>query len=144
MKKRQRIFLSLLVLSPIVLLADPFEAAKANRDYTSQPFPATLTGQIQRLQFAPGTTSTVVEHSVVRGMRDTYILRARAGQVMTVDLTSLEDNAVFELVAPNGEVILTESYGWKGFLPGEDAGDYKIIIGGMRGNATYTLNIEIL
>ncbi|MDY6781338.1 MAG: hypothetical protein SW833_02085 [Cyanobacteriota bacterium] len=144
MKKLKSIRLFLAVFSLLVLSTAPFEAVQANRDETEPPVPATFTGQTQRIQFEPGTTSAVVEHSVIRGMRDTYTFRAQAGQAMIIDVISLEGNAVFDLVAPNGDIVLAESSAWSGFLPGEDAGDYKIIVGGTRGNATYTLNVEIL
>lgn len=97
----------------------------------------------RRIQFPLGSSSAIVANSVVRGTRDIYLLRANPGQIMKVNLSSLENNAVFDLIAPNGTKILQETYIWQGILPGQRSGDYKIIVGGTRGNASYHLEVEI-
>jgi hypothetical protein len=59
-----------------------------------------------------------------------------------VHITSLEDNAVFDLYAPGGRRSLAEeTTDWTGELP--RSGDYVISVGGTRGNATYTLEVTI-
>jgi hypothetical protein len=103
-------------------------------------------GVTQRIRFSRGSTSATVGNSVVRGDRDTYILGARAGQTMTVAITSLEDNAVFQIENPHGEYLQGAGDGddatsFSGTLP--DKGDYKIIVGGTRGNATYKMTVTI-
>jgi hypothetical protein len=55
-----------------------------------------------RVNFSPGSTSASLEGSVIRGERDEYLLGAQAGQQMTVRLSSLEDNAVFQIFEPGG------------------------------------------
>ncbi|MBD0343640.1 MAG: hypothetical protein ICV63_02135 [Coleofasciculus sp. Co-bin14] len=95
----------------------------------------------RRIRFAPGAVSDVVEDSVVRGTRDIYLLRARKGQTMTLTITSLEQNAVFDVQAPNGNFIQEEAMSWSGVLPA--TGDYSVIVGGTRGNATYKLEVTI-
>ncbi len=98
----------------------------------------------RRIKFNRGSTSASVEGAVVRGTRDTYIVVARRGQTVTVRLSSLEDNAVFDIDAPGGKVRLNktdDTTNWKGRLPA--SGDYRISIGATRGNATYTLAVAI-
>ena len=101
----------------------------------------TQSNRTQRIQFAPGTSTTNVEDTVIRGTRDVYFLDGKGGQVIHLELTSVENNAVFELITPQGESILQETSNWKGILP--ETGDYQIIIGGVRGNATYDLAVEV-
>jgi hypothetical protein len=65
---------------------------------------------------------------------------------MTVKITSPENNASFMIKDPNGEYFV-------GLGEGDDArdativlddnGDYRIIVGGTRGNASYRLTVSI-
>lgn len=96
---------------------------------------------LSQIQFAPGTNSATVNQSVVRGSRDIYLLRANRGQRMDLKITSLENNAVFDVIAPNGEILTTEATQSSLKLPA--TGNYEIIVGGTRGNATYKLNVKI-
>ena len=103
-------------------------------------------GVTKRIRFAKGRHSATVSNSVVRGDRDTYILGAGAGQMMTVGIKSLEDNAVFQIENPDGEYLdgageTNDATTFYGQLP--DKGDYKIIVGGTRGNASYKLTVTI-
>ena len=83
---------------------------------------------------------------MIRGDRDTYILGAKAGQRMTVRIAALENNAVFQIEGPRGEYL--EGAGEEDdatavtvSLP--DTGDYRIVVGGTRGNASYRLTVSI-
>lgn len=60
---------------------------------------------------------------------------------MEVSITSLEDNAVFDLVGPDGTPIDAELTNTTLTLPRD--GDYVIVVGGTRGNATYELVVSI-
>jgi len=91
--------------------------------------------------FDAGRSGATVSDSVVRGDRDVYVLGAQGGQQMYLSITSLEDNAVFDVVTPSGIILGTEMTDEMFFLP--DTGDYEIIVGGTRGNATYDLSIDI-
>ena len=103
-------------------------------------------GITKRVKFAKGKSSVTLSNSVIRGDRDTYILGAKAGQRMTVRITSLENNAVFQVENPDGEYM-------EGSGEGDDAtsitvsladsGDHRIIVGGTRGNAAYRLTVSI-
>lgn len=94
-----------------------------------------------RVKFASGANSTTIKQSVIRGERDTYLLGAKQGQQMNLKITSLENNAVFDVTAPDGKTIKQEATTWSGKLPAN--GDYQIVVGGTRGNATYELIVEI-
>lgn len=103
-------------------------------------------GLTKRVKFAKGKSSITLSNSVIRGDRDTYILGAKAGQRMTVRITALENNAAFEIEGPGGGYL-------EGAGEGDDAtritvslpasGDYRIIVGGTRGNASYRLTVSI-
>lgn len=98
----------------------------------------------RRIRFESGRTTKVIKDAVVRGDRDRYILHARAGQTLIVHITSVENNAVFDIYRPGGKRTLEnaqESADWTGSLP--RTGDYIIEVGGTRGNATYTLEVTI-
>ncbi|HEY9635372.1 MAG TPA: hypothetical protein V6D14_18355 [Coleofasciculaceae cyanobacterium] len=110
-------------------------------DLISSSFLIAQQTRTQRIQFAPGAVGTVVDDSVVRGTRDIYLLRARKGQTMILNITSVEQNAVFDVQAPNGQFLQEESTRWSGVLP--STGDYSVIVSATRGNATYKLDVTI-
>ncbi len=91
--------------------------------------------------FDSGKRATTVSNSVARGDRDVYLVGAQGGQTMTLLISSLENNAAFDVVAPSNLILGTELRKEEIFLP--HTGDYKIIVGGTRGNATYDLAIGV-
>lgn len=107
--------------------------------------PAEAQGTEQRISFGAGETSAAVENAVVSGTRDRYLVGAAAGQVMTLEITSLEENAEFQVLAPDGSELggVAEADGgvWQRQLP--QSGDYEIVVGPTRGNATYRLVVTI-
>lgn len=103
--------------------------------------PETGGGKTTVVKFRKGGSSASYSNAVIRGDRDTYILGASSGQVMSVGISSLEDNAVFDIIAPNGRRLVNETASWSGQLPSD--GKYKIIVGGTRGNATYKINFAV-
>jgi hypothetical protein len=103
-------------------------------------------GVTKRIRFAKGKSSATVSGAVIRGDRDTYILGARAGQSMSVRITSVENNAVFQIEDPHGEYVDGVGDGddaKSATIVLDDSGDYRIIVGGTRGNATYRLTVSI-
>jgi hypothetical protein len=103
-------------------------------------------GVTKRIKFAKGKSSATVSGSVIRGDRDTFIVRAKAEQMMTTRITSLEKNAVFQIQGPDGEYLQDAGEGDDAMqvtnsLPYD--GDYKIIVGGTRGNASYKLTVKV-
>jgi len=91
--------------------------------------------------------SKTVSGSVIREERARHTVNAKAGQTLDVNVTSDENNAVFQIYLP----------GEKGTLPGagemDDAtkfsgkvpadGEYVIVVGPTRGNATYKLSYSV-
>ncbi|HWP52644.1 MAG TPA: hypothetical protein VN476_00850 [Pyrinomonadaceae bacterium] len=104
-------------------------------------------GVKQKVRFARGSSSTTISGAVVRGDRDRYYIGAKQGQTMSVKITSLEDNAVFQIFLPGEQEALSgageedDAMNWSGELP-EDA-EYVIVVGGTRGNASYKLTVSI-
>lgn len=103
-------------------------------------------GITKRVRFPKGKTSITLSNAVIRGDRDTYILGAKAGQRMTVRVTALEKNAAFQIEGPNGEYLegageMDDATNVSVRLPNN--GDYRILVGGTRGNASYKLTISI-
>lgn len=119
---------------------------------TSMVFLATITvtfadGMRKRIKFPRGSTSTVINNAVLRADIDQYLLGARAGQRMKVEISSLEGNAAFQIQRPNNKGTVPgatwddDATQWNGELP--DNGDYVIEVAPTRGNATYRLKVEI-
>jgi hypothetical protein len=104
-------------------------------------------GVRKRIKFPRGSTSTVINNAVLRDEIDQYILNARAGQKMKVEISSIEDNASFQITRPDKTQLLPgagfddDAKHWNGELP--DSGDYTIEVAPTRGNATYRLKVEI-
>jgi hypothetical protein len=110
------------------------------------------------IHFAPGKSQATVSGGVVRAERNVYKLAARAGQLLSLKIVSLENNAVFTVYAPgttyekdsdgmvdvSGQVIAGNGDGittWAGKLP--KTGQYLVVVGGTRGNADYKLTVSI-
>lgn len=104
-------------------------------------------GVKKKVHFAPGTSSTTIKGTVIRGENDRYYICAKAGQKMTVKVTSTEKNAVFQIYFHGEEESLPgagdgdDATNWSGELPIDN--EYVIVVGGTRGNASYTLTISI-
>jgi hypothetical protein len=91
--------------------------------------------------FDSGKRSATVSDAVVRGDRDMYLVKAQGGQTMTLSISALENNAVFDVISPSNMILGTELKQSEIFLP--HTGDYKIVVGGTRGNATYDLKVGV-
>ncbi len=104
-------------------------------------------GVKKKVHFAKGTSKITIKESVVRGDQDRYYIGANAGQTMTVKITSTEDNAVFQIYRAGEKETLKgageedDATNWSGELSAN--GQYVIVVGGTRGNATYALTISI-
>ena len=104
-------------------------------------------GVKQKIHFARGSSSATMRGTVVRGDSDRYYLSAKKGQTMSVKITSEEDNAVFQIYLPGEEEALPgaadgdDAKNWSGELPSD--AEYVIVVGGTRGNASYTLKVSI-
>src|SRR3954466_1661990 len=93
-------------------------------------------GVKQKVRFARGSSSTTISGAVVRGDRDRYYVGAKAGQTMSIKITSLEKNAVFQVLRPGEQEALAgageedDATNWSGELPAD--GEYVIVVGGTR------------
>ena len=96
----------------------------------------------EEVRFDPGTFGATIEGGVLRGETGpVYGLVAAEGQTIDVNITSLEENGVFNLTAPDGKVLVNESTNFTTELPA--TGLYLISTGGIRGNVSFTLEVEI-
>ena len=91
--------------------------------------------------------TTTVSGSVIRGERARHIVKAKAGQTLDVKITSDENNAVFQVYSPGEKETLPrageadDAMKWSGKLPAD--GEYVIVVGPTRGNATYKLSYSL-
>jgi hypothetical protein len=118
------------------------------------------TPPVARIRFARGASSAEVHGAVVRGERALYSVEAREGQHMSLRITSIESNAVFQVYAPGAEARLGDASAleiagqaltgaregddatrWTGVLP--RSGPYLLVVGATRGNTTYRLTVKI-
>ena len=104
-------------------------------------------GVKKKVRFGKGTSSATIRNAVLRGEQDRYYIGAKAGQTMSVKITSTEKNAVFQIYFHGEEESLPgagdgdDAMNWSGQLPIDN--EYVIVVGGTRGNATYALTISI-
>ena len=99
---------------------------------------------VTRIQFARGRTTAVEKGSVHRGFGHDYLLKAGAGQKMTVHLAA-GGEVCFDLHTPGFTETLADcSKDWSGELP--KSGDYRINVlpdtTTERSN-TYTLEVTV-
>ena len=113
----------------------------------------------QPIRFAPNADSVTISGGVVRGARDLYHLDARSGHRLSVTIKAPAESAVFQLYRPGytltsdgaitsikGEALIgaretDDARAWTGPLP--VSGRYLIVVGGVRGNASYRLSVTI-
>ena len=82
------------------------------------------TSIVTRIKFPRGRTTTVERGSVHRGMSHDYLLKASAGQTMSVHLAA-RGGVCFDLYTPGLSDSLAQcSKDWSGDLP--RSGDYRI------------------
>jgi len=120
------------------------EDAGTNARPSDEAEPASQTSQAKRVRFRRGRNSATVTGSIVRASSDEYLIDARAGERISLSITSLEKNAVFDLYKVRPEEpteLVLERRSWSGTL--DEDGDYLIRVGSVRGNARYTLRVRI-
>ena len=102
------------------------------------------TSVVRRIRFATGRTTAVLRGSVHRGVSHDYLLKARAGQTMTVHLVA-GGQVSFDLFSPGRTDLLAEySKDWSGELP--QSGDYRINVlpdTTTERNISYTLEVTV-
>jgi hypothetical protein len=108
------------------------------------PGPAPAPGGAERIQFAGGTDSAIVEGTFRAGQSDRYVLRASAGQEMTTVVKPPDSGAGVSVIAPDGSE-LPGGPGDTGNIATHRlpvSGDYTIVVGGGSSGA-YTLEVII-
>ncbi len=122
---------------------DKMAAAPSSPSSMGKPVPAakSASAQSEQVNFAAGSSSATLKGVVIRGDRKIYQLNAGKNQTMTVNLGSLENNGVFDLIGPDGKTLKQEATSAKQVLPA--SGDYQLVVGGTRGNVSYDLTVSI-
>jgi hypothetical protein len=120
-------------------------------DETEIPTKSKTASGGDRIRFAPGKSSTVVSGKISSGDEKTYLVGARAGQTMHVEITEggANNDVVLYIIAPNGSYPMgkageTPEYDafWNGKLP--QSGDYKIVLGAIESkNVNFKMSVEI-
>lgn len=96
----------------------------------------------RRLQFKRGTSQATVQGKVSIALPETYLVGARAGQVMTVKLSAPRKAVRFLVMSPSTRNLVADNArDWTGVL--EETGDYTIIIDSDARNSTYTMTVSI-
>lgn len=101
----------------------------------------------KRIKFRKGESFATIENGIARGEEHSYLIGAKRNQFMTVEVTSLENNAVIQIWSEETGAYLPgteegqDAKKWEGILP--TTGDYKIVVGSTRGGAEYTLSVFI-
>jgi hypothetical protein len=121
-------------LATFVLLLSSFVPAAAQQE-----------SKITRVRFAKGTTSKTYRGSVSHSI-NTYVVKARKGQTMSVTVSSSDGEALFSITqqpAPDTDPVeLThDRKRWSGTLANSD--DYYISVGAARSVAAYTVTITV-
>jgi hypothetical protein len=98
-----------------------------------------------RIEFAPGTDTATVAGSVPPGGVAHYVIRALAGQTMSVNIVSATGNVILAIWGADGTVLLSDHAGatsWSGQLPLTQ--DYYIdVISAGGTTANFTLQVII-
>lgn len=81
----------------------------------------------QRITFPPGGTSATIQGKTATSGFDRFVIRAQAGQTMTVKVTSASNNVILIIFGADGNVLISDHAGamtWTGVLPSTQ--DYNI------------------
>ena len=96
----------------------------------------------RRVQFRRGASATTVQGKVSVGLPDIYLLGARTGQVMTVQLTAPRQKVRFMIMnSKTTETLADNTTSWTGTLPA--TGDYHILVDTDGDGRTYSMTISI-
>jgi hypothetical protein len=83
-------------------------------------------GSALRIQFAPGTNSASLHADIAPATTDRYVLRAAAGQTMTVHVAPLVHNITLSIFAPDGTALAEDLEQAAVSLPA--TGDYLVVV----------------
>ena len=100
-----------------------------------------LGGGRYRVRFDAGAFGTRIECALVRGETFLFRVEVAEGQTLTARVSSIEDNAVFAISSPSGALLAEEQT--ELVVSGTAAGSYEIVVGSIRGNAPFALEIDV-
>jgi hypothetical protein len=113
--------------------------------------PSNESAKNERIRFAPGKSSTVVSGKISSGEQQIYLVGARAGQTMLIEIIEggANNDVVLYIITPDGSYPMGKSgespeYDafWSGKLP--QSGDYKIVLGAIESkNVNFKMSVEI-
>jgi hypothetical protein len=111
---RTRQGIAIHVLAATLVLFASFTAATAQKGRSV----------VRHVNFPRGRTTTVLRGTVRRGLSHDYLVRARAGQTMTLHLTTNAAGMSLTILKPDGESWIDDTKDWSGELP--SSGTYRI------------------
>ncbi|HEV3467674.1 MAG TPA: hypothetical protein VG148_00020 [Pyrinomonadaceae bacterium] len=126
----------------LVLLSLALVAAQAQVDWEM------TTHDRGQIRFARGQSSAVVRGRITRADRDQYLIRARAGQVMTVRLDAADARMGFDVYVTTGLEALPVTAAdrlqreWSGRLPEGDEYYINVLTPGAGGPYSFEVKIE--
>ncbi|MBE9185115.1 hypothetical protein IQ270_10400 [Microcoleus sp. LEGE 07076] len=88
----------------------------------------------QEIKFKRGACSAELKGEVARGEVMIYLIGAKQGQTMNIEIQSVEVNAVFKVVDPNTNAVAEAEKSWSGKLT--QTRQYQIVVGTERGGAS--------
>jgi hypothetical protein len=99
---------------------------------------------VQRISFAPGTSSGSGRGSVIRASTDSWLLTAGAGQTMDVRVVAAGGGVTFDVFGPDGTMLTAPAVRttWTGALT--IAGDYRVAVSPLAGNTEYEIIVSIV
>jgi uncharacterized membrane protein len=129
-------------LSRVVYKFDGKQYREARSTITRQDTGETKPAS-RRLQFQRGASSITVRSRVSLALPDTFVIGARAGQVMTIQLSDPRKLVTFAVMTYKTTKSLTDTNNtsWTGTLP--ETGDYIIFVEGDEKGSTYSLTVTI-
>lgn len=99
---------------------------------------------VEYLTPEPGGFPETREGAIVLGTQDAYVVdytNCCTDDTLYANVSSVEENAVFTIYGPGGQVQVAEATSANLFL--EQGGEFWIVVGSIRGNATYTIDIGL-
>jgi hypothetical protein len=100
---------------------------------------------VRRISFPPGADSATRTGVLTMGGADRYVLKASAGQNMTVSAASANNNVILVIFGKDGTVLISDhadASSWSGQLPSTQ--DYYIDVRAIDGtSANYTLTVTV-
>jgi hypothetical protein len=100
------------------------------------------TGPPQRVEFVPGTSSASMAGDIAPATTDRYVLRAAAGQTMTVRVAPIVPNITFTILAPDGTALASDQVDATVVLPA--VGDYLVVVETTSSGGPYEISFSIV